>query len=66
MKSKVGAIKISIIAIIVSFIFYIEGQTNFHVCYIILRSIVHIIKVMMEKRNMTDSYLFYKGRDIYA
>lgn len=66
MKSKVGAIKISIIAIIVSFIFYIECQTNFHVCYMILRSIVHIINVMMEKRNMTDSYLFYKGRDIYA
>ena len=66
MKSKVGAIKISIIAIIVSFIFYIECQTNFHVCYMILRSIVHIINVMMEKSNMTDSYLFYKGRDIYA
>ncbi len=66
MKSKVGAIKISIIAIIVSFIFYIECQTNFYACYMILRSIAHIINVMMEKSNMTDSYLFYKGRDIYA
>lgn len=66
MKSKVGAIKISIIAIIVSFIFYIECQTNFYACYMILRSIAHIINVMMGKSNMTDSYLFYKGRDIYA
>lgn len=66
MKSKVGAIKISIIAIIVSFIFYIECQTNFYACYMILRSIAHIINVMMEKSNMTDSYLFYKGRDIYT
>ena len=50
----------------ISFICYIECQTNFHVCYMILRSIAHIINVMMEKSNMTDSYLFYKGRDIYA
>ena len=65
MKSKVGAIKISIIAIIISFFFYIECQTNFYVCYIILRSIAHIINVMMEKNNMIDCFLFHKSRDVY-
>lgn len=65
MKSKVGAIKISIIAIIISLIFYLECQKNFYMCYNILRCVAYVIDVILEKANMTDSYFFYKGKDIY-
>lgn len=63
MKSKVKAIKISIIAIIISSILYIGCQTDFYVCYIVLKSVAHVINVI--KVNMTDGFLFYVGKDIY-
>lgn len=62
MKSKVGAIKISIIAIIISLIFYLECQKNFYMCYNILRCVAHVIDVILEKANMTDSYFFIKEK----
>ena len=46
MKSKVKAIKISIIAIIISSILYIGCQTDFYVCYIVLKSVAHVINVI--------------------
>lgn len=66
MKSKVEAIKISIIAIVISFIVYIGCQTDFYVSYVILKTVSHAIKALMENLNMQDGKLFYMCKDIYG
>lgn len=65
MKSKVKAIEISIIVIIISFIVYIGCQTDFYVCYMILKNVAHVINVLMKKANMSNSYWFFLGKDVY-
>lgn len=66
MKSKVGAMKFSIIAIILSFAIYYECQTNFDVCYIILNTIAHGFNNLFLKVNMTQSKFYYIAKCIYT